>query len=502
MKKYILIIVMLSAVLFTACDEFLNEPPSKTSSLVPSTVEHLENLLNNYGTFSTENNSDLIYGSDDYGLLTQLYDNTSGVYTVKMANYATWDVQYIPDDDRAYFPQEWRKIFQANLILESLGSVSGTESEKNNLRAEAHFIRAYSYYQMVNTYCLPYSEENKDELGLPVKASTSFEESGARATLGETWEMILSDLEKALELNRDLELNDGKYRSWRASTPAINAFAARVYLMMNDYAKAQSYAQVALSGHNQMMDYNIDMRFSDIIEEEMIDGVLTRIWYPYTHDAQSDQTGRMQWKELYYYRFLNHSSWNYIPSPELLALYDQTYDLRYKYHMVEDYSYDRGLSTSYPGYIFFFKDQIPSGPTVAEMLLVEAECKARTGNWQEGINTVNELRAKRMDNTAPANIINLSAANQAEAITEILKERRRELPFTQRFFDVRRFNNNANASDDVVMTRTFYPIGSSVIEGSQAPITYTLDKKSRKFARPIPNTDINTTEGVLKQNTY
>lgn len=83
-----------------------------------------------------------------------------------------------------------------------------------------------------------------------------------------------------------------------------------------------------------------------------------------------------------------------------------------------------------------------------------------------------------------------------------MEERRRELPFTQRFFDVRRFNNNEDPSDDVVMTRTFYPIGSSVIEGSQAPITYQLDKKSRKFARPLPNTDINTTEGVLEQNTY
>jgi len=502
MKKYILLIAMFSAVFFSACDDFLSEPPSKTSSLVPSTVEHLENLLNDYSTFSSESNNDLIFGSDDYGLLTHLYDNSSGVYKVKTANYATWDVQSLPDDDRAYYPHEWRKIFQANLILESLGNVSGAENDKDNLRAEAHFIRAYSYFQMVNTYCLPYSEENKGELGLPVKVSTSFEESGARVTLGETWDMILSDLEKALELNRDLVLRDGKYRSWRASSPAVNAFAARVYLMMNDYTKAQTYAEAALSDHRQMMDYNTDMRFSDIISEELIDGALKRIWYPYTHDAQEDQTDRMEWKELYYYRFLDNAYWNYIPSPELLALYDQTYDLRYKYHMVEDYSYDRGLSISYPGYVFFYKGEIPSGPTVAEMLLVEAESKARTGNWQDALTTVNELRAKRMDNTAPANIINLSAASQAEALSKILEERRRELPFTQRFFDVRRFNNNTDASDDVIMTRTFYPIGSSVIEGSQTPITYTLDKKSRKFARPLPNTDINTTAGVLEQNQY
>ncbi|WP_321515770.1 RagB/SusD family nutrient uptake outer membrane protein [Marinifilum fragile] len=502
MKKYSLLIVMFTAIFLSACDEFLSEPPSKTSSLVPSTTEHLENLLNSYSSFSSEPNKDVILGSDDYGLLTDLFDNSNAIYNVTTAHYATWDVNYLPDDDRPYFPSEWKKIFNANLILENLGKVSGSEEEKASLKAEAHFIRAYSYFQMVNTYCLPYSQENMSELGLPVKASTSFEESGARVSLKETWDLILSDLEQALELDRDLKLKDGKYRSWRASTPAINAFAARAYLTMNDYTKAQAYAEAALADHNAMMDYNTDMRYSDIVSEETIDGELKRIWYPYTHDAQSDQTDRMEWKELYYYRFLTYGSWFYIPSPDLLDLYDHDYDLRYKYHIVEDYSYDRGMSISYPGYIFFHKDQIPSGPTVGEMLLVKAECQARTGKWNEALTTVNQLREKRMDNTASADVINLAASSQAEALTKILEERRRELPFTQRFFDVRRYNNNEDPADDVLMTRTFYPIGSSAIEGSQAPITYQLDKKSRKFARPLPNTDINTTEGVLEQNTY
>lgn len=502
MKKHISILAMFVAVIFASCDDFLNEPPSKTSSVVPSTVEHLENLLNNYNNFSEEGNYEILFGSDDFGLLKSLYDNSNGFYTISQVQHATWDVQYLPDNDRPYYKEEWEKIFQANMVLENLGNVSGSDSEKDALRAEAHFIRAYSYYQMVNTFCLPYSQENMNELGLTIKTSTSFEESAKRASLQETWDLILSDLENALELNRDLVLKDGKYRSWRASTPAINAFAARVHLTLGDYAKAQTYADAALAKHNVMMDYNVDMRYSDIVEEEMIDGELKRIWYPYTHDAQTDQTDRMEWKELYYYRFLNNGHWNYIPSPELLAMYDQDNDLRYRYHVVEDYSYTRSLTISYPGYVFFFKDQIPSGPTVAEMLLVKAECQARTGNWNEALNTVNILRAKRIDNTAAPAVINLSAANQAEALTKILEERRRELPFTQRFFDVRRYNNNDDAADDVVMTRTFYPYGGTFVDGGQAPVTYTLDKKSRKFARPLPNTDINTTEGVLEQNTY
>lgn len=501
MKKYSLIILICLAVISSACEDFLSEPPSKTSSIVPTKIEHLENLLNKYSTFDREYNEHLIYASDDYGLLTSIFDNANGIYTPITAHYATWEIENVANDDGKAWSTEWKKIFYANMILESLEEVEGTPSEKESIKAEAHLVRSYSYFQLVNTFCLPYSDENNSELGLPIKESTSYEESGKRVTLQETWDFILSDLKAALKLNKDLELVDGKFRSWRASTPAINAFAARIYLTMGDYVKAQSFAEEALSAHYVMMDYNSDMRYSDIISEENVDGQMKRVWYPYTHDRPTEQN-KMEWKDLYYFRFLENDRWFYIPSPDLLALYNHQYDLRYKYHIVEDFSYDRGMTISYPGYIFFHNSGIPSGPTVGEMLLVKAECQARTGNWNEALTTVNQLREKRMDNTAPANVINLSASNQAEALTKVLEERRRELPFTQRFFDVRRFNNNNDPTDDVVMTRSFYPVGASVVEASKGAITYTLDAKSRKFARPIPVIDINATEGVLEQNTY
>nr|WP_320120425.1 RagB/SusD family nutrient uptake outer membrane protein [uncultured Marinifilum sp.] len=502
MKKYILILLA-SVVLFASCDDFLSEPPNKSESIVPSSTEHLEFLLNDYTQFDAEGNLDFIFGTDDFGLMTSLYDNKPSVYDIGVAHYATWDVEYLPvQEDRGYYSAEWKKIFAANLVLGSLGTVSGTDAEKEALKAEAHFIRAYSYYQMVNTYCLPYAAENMDELGLPVKASTSFEESAERVSLQETWDFILADLEEAFKLTRNLEMEGDYYRSWRASTPAINAFAARVYLVMGDYTKAQSYAQAALNAHDNMMDYNTDMSYSTIPKQASDgQGGYVDLFMPWTSDAQGAAPYRMEWEELYYFRFLYNGYWNYFPSEELIALYDQTNDLRFKYHFVQNYSYDRGLTISHPGYIFFF-DKIPSGPTVAEMLLVKAECQARLGQWSEGISTANILRAKRMDNSADASAINLSASSQDEAIAEILEERRRELPFTQRFIDVRRFNNNDYAADDVEMTRNFYPVGENVIEFSKGVQTLTLEKKSRKFARPLPQSDIDVTQGVLQQNTY
>ena len=170
--------------------------------------------------------------------------------------------------------------------------------------------------------------------------------------------------------------------------------------------------------------------------------------------------------------------------------------------MVEGYSYDRGMtkpSYDYPGYIFFFKDRIPSGPTTAEMLLIKAECLARDNKVPDALAAVNTLRAKRL---TPGSWVNLTAATKEEALTKILQERRREMPFVQRWYDVRRYNNNTDPSDDVVMTKEFYPYTISNVLSTEPLKTYTLPKDSRRFAVPIPRTEMISSNGVIEQNTY
>lgn len=510
MKKYYLLLLIIS-ITFGACDDFLDEAPNNSESVEIKTIEHLERLLNDYETFGRESNSDAIFGSDDFGLVPGLHDAIPDrAYAGLTANYATWDINYVKDDLFSYFQAEWKKVFIANLVLENLKSIEGDEATKEDLKAEAHFIRAYSYYQMVNTYCLPYSQANLNEMGLPIKKGITFNEDVSRASLKETWDFILEDLGEALKMDKDLEPRGDNFRSWRASIQAVNAFAARVYLMMHDYTNAQLYAQKALDGHSQLVDYNTGMSYYVGMAMYFENGRPNRvnIEYPFTYTSY-DPDQQMAWNELYYYRFMVNGRFNYWPSAELLAVYDQANDLRYQYHVVEDYSLTMGAVGhprfgklyKYPGYIFFSNDRLPSGPTVGEMLLIKAECQARLGNWTEGLNTANVLRAARIASTAPAETINLSASSQDEALSELLKERRRELPFTQRFFDIRRYNSNDNPNDDVVITRSFFPV-SDIIEGTKELVTYTLEKNSRKYARPIPNKDINSSEGALKQNTY
>jgi hypothetical protein len=506
-NKYIThCILLLTAVgLLPSCDKFLDERPNKTSSLVVTTTAQLNALLNNTASFYTEGNRTAIYSTDDFGWTKALYDARPGTFSMATVQFALWDTAYLPDDTREIFwSTEYRKIFTANMVLKYADEVTGTDEDKANLKADAHLIRAYSYFQLANTYALPFNEGRKNEQGLPIKNSISFEENVARQPLSAVYDQIEQDLNEALKIKLPLVQN-GKPRHWRANTAAVNSFAARYYLTRNKYDSALKYANLSLQEYSTLVDYNVDMKYGKDQTVTINPGPgssTVTLKYPYTHDQQVDLTDMIGWKEFLYFRMLNHESWWYIPSQELLDQYDKDHDLRYKYHYVQNYSYDRGMTNpaySYPGYIFFFKDRIPSGPTTAETILIKAEAQARLNDVNGSMTTLNLLRAKRL---TPGAWVALTATDKADAIKKVLAERRRELPFTQRWFDVRRFNNNDDPADDVILTKTFYPYTIANVTAAQPVKTYTLTKDSRRFAAPLPRTEMISSNGLIVQNQY
>lgn len=499
-------LIAVFAITTQSCQKFLDEKPSKTTSLVVTTTTQLNALLDNYSTFYSESNLTAMLSTDDYGLALDLYNAGPNLFPVPLAQYAFWENDFISDEryNGSFWSGEYKKIFTANMVLANLDRVSGTTEDKDKLKADAHFIRAYSYFELANTYCLPYTDANKEAPGLPLKQTVSFEEPVERAPLSAVYDLIESDLAEALKTKVSLVQN-GVSRNWRASIEAVNGFAARYYLQRNNYTEALKYADAVLAKYNMLVDYNTEMHYGRdrtvTVDAGTPQQQTVTLKYPYTHDNQVAVTDMIGWKEFLYFRMQNFGYWWYAPSLELLNLYDQDNDLRYQYHIVEDYSYDRGMvkpSYSYPGYIFFFKDRVPSGPTTAEMYLIKAECLARTNEVGGAMTALNMLRVKRMKTGTPA----LTAESKDEAIKVILEERRREMPFSMRWFDLRRINNNDDPNDDVVLTKSFYPFTVSSVQADQAPITYTLDKNSKRYATPIPRTEVISSQGKIEQNTY
>lgn len=126
-----------------------------------------------------------------------------------------------------------------------------------------------------------------------------------------------------------------------------------------------------------------------------------------------------------------------------------------------------------------FKERIQAGPTVAEMLLTEAEALARSGKWQEAMVLVNKLRVARIDRTAED--IMLEAGSQQEAVEKILEERHREMPFIMRWFDIRRLAFNETSYDDVTVERDFYQVSDNAVNDDVVS-HYVLPVKSKRYA--------------------
>lgn len=499
-------LIILGALLMfcSACDKQLEVKPTKGTGVIITTTSDLDALLNNYPAFYLETNRTAIYSSDDFTIDVNLYNAGPTRFPLESALFQLWDTNIIPNDfAETFWSGEYNKIFQANTVLDNIKRVAGTDQQKADLTADAYLIRAYSYWVLASTYCLPYTSANLNEPGLPIKLLPNYEESLARKTLGETYQQIQSDLNEALKTTVPLVQN-GISRHWRASTAGVSGFAARFYLSINDYTNALKYANASLGLYSQLVNYNSGMRNGLPATLTINGNQQATLQFPYTHDRTADFTDMLGWKEFLYFRMLSFSNtlnW-YVPSQQLLDLYDKTNDLRYKYHMVQNFSYQKGLvnpAYSFPGYVFFAEDRIPEGPTTSEMYLIKAECLARGGDVSGAMSAINTLHKARTVTGSP----DLTASTQADAISVILQERRREMPFRERWFDIKRYNNNGYAADDVpTLSRSFYPYNSSTVVRTSPTQLYTLPPNSRRFAAPIPQSDITNSKGVIVQNTY
>lgn len=107
---------------------------------------------------------------------------------------------------------------------------------------------------------------------------------------------------------------------------------------------------------------------------------------------------------------------------------------------------------------------------------------------------LNILREKRLSNYTP-----LTAANKDDAIKKVLEERRREMPFAMRWYDIRRFSVNDYPADDITVVRDFFDVTLSNVN-LNAPKTYTLSTK--RMVMPINGVELDASQGQIVQNPY
>lgn len=137
--------------------------------------------------------------------------------------------------------QAYFTINLCNVFLDGMNAGGNTvvgSALAANYTAEAKFIRAVSYYSLLQLYARPYYDGNGSKPGLPLrlKGNTgSGDYNLARSTVADIYKQILDDLNSA-ETNLPLKYSDAATNTTRAHRNTAIAFKTRVYLTMQQYS--------------------------------------------------------------------------------------------------------------------------------------------------------------------------------------------------------------------------------------------------------------------------
>jgi hypothetical protein len=116
-------------------------------------------------------------------------------------------------------------------------------------RAEAKFLRALCYFDLVVLYARPYTMTNGETPGLPLRlnAETTSENNDlARSSVKDVYQQIINDLNEA-QLNLPLSYGNDLLNVTRAHKNTAIALKTRVYLSMGKYTDVISEAQKIVS---------------------------------------------------------------------------------------------------------------------------------------------------------------------------------------------------------------------------------------------------------------
>ncbi len=138
-------------------------------------------------------------------------------------------------------------IATVNEALKGIEDMGNPESLKGDM-AEAKLIRAFSMFQLANTFCMAWNPEKADEyqgLAYPLKPQQNINDKYTRGTLRQLYEAINKDIEEALPYIGEAAQNY-KVPKYHFNVKAAYAFAARFNLYYMNYDKAIEYATRAL----------------------------------------------------------------------------------------------------------------------------------------------------------------------------------------------------------------------------------------------------------------
>ncbi|MDR0537412.1 MAG: RagB/SusD family nutrient uptake outer membrane protein, partial [Tannerellaceae bacterium] len=291
MKQKFLYIIMLLVVLMSGCqDDFLetkstsqvNEDAiftnTQTAMLAVNGLHKLMWIGNAQSTLQDGSNS-AFYGGYDMLMIWYEMLGDDLIFTYHNAQFylqAAWTGhRNITAGSQAHFYRLLQYfVANSNMILEKVDDIPGTESEKDNLKGQAHFYRAFGYYTMVQMYAERYRRgENNSQLGIVLRNDASLEPR-ARATVEEVYKQINADADEAIRLLS--ETGEKRPNKSHIDQHIARGLKARILLTQGKWQEAAEMAKLVVEKSGaQLQDdtyTTTENRFSDNANKEWLWG--------------------------------------------------------------------------------------------------------------------------------------------------------------------------------------------------------------------------------------
>ena len=212
-------------------------------------------LIDNGYYFWAFGADDITWNGTSTGATFKLYDYSRNI--ASSTTEYTWELGY-------------RVIGNTNKIIEMVkGSGSESTREETILMGENYYLRALSYFLLVNEFAQPYSNNPTQNPGLPLKISSDPNDlPQSRSTVAETYAQIVSDLKDAITY-LTLQQGESPKTNIYATKEAAEALLARVYLYMENWDGAWEMANnVITSGRFQLERGTRFATYSQMVPED------------------------------------------------------------------------------------------------------------------------------------------------------------------------------------------------------------------------------------------
>ncbi len=439
-------IAIFSVFLLNSCSDSFLDLPSETS-------------LSTATFYKTE--ADFQQGVNAaYAPLRSVYNGTAGInisgawamgemhadntYFIHNPNYralvdgeaiANFTVQAANTITTAKYVADYQVIARANQVLAPIDGVTfGTES-KNNIKGQAFFLRALSYFDLVQYFGK-----------VPLHLTPVTDRNGAALPLAEVEAIYTQIIQDATQAASLLPAKS-KQEAGRATSGAAKTLLANVYAVQKKWALAEStLKEIIDSGEYSLLsDYasvfsvsnknNAESVF-EVQFKESTEGYASRFIYdflpqPITAAQVTSITGAASAQAR------TEEAMN-IPTPDLINAYEtgdkrkgasiasiQLDGVTYPYikKLLQPHAQFNITGTNWPVYRY------------AEVLLLYAEALNENGKTNQATTYINLVRNR-------AGLNNTTASTQAAIRTAILAERRVELAFeNKRWLDLVRTGN-------------------------------------------------------------